>query len=339
MVQALVETIVAFVREHESWAVPVAFLVAFGESLCFLSLVWPGTAILVGIAALLAASGVSIAVLWPAVISAALGGAIGYWLSYWLGYYYRDRIEGIWPFTSHPKLIPHGKTFFERWGAFGVFLGHFFGPVRAVIPVVAGMFALRQIPFQVANISSAFIWAGWVILAPYFLVSFKDTIFAYLQAYEPAVAASLFVLAYLNSLPLPLMAAPTLILFVGLGALALYAGCSPVILLMAGVLGALAGDLLAYRLGHRAGKDLHSIWPNSWSPEAGEEARVFIRRWGNLGLISSKFRTTLRSFAPLAAGAEHTAYGPFVVLAILSSLLWAAALLSPYFVLEQALSS
>ena len=39
-------------------------------------------------------------------------------------------------------------------GAWGVFVGHFFGPVRAVIPVVAGMFAMRQLPFQVATSSA-----------------------------------------------------------------------------------------------------------------------------------------------------------------------------------------
>ena len=51
---------------------------------------------------------------------------------------------------------------------FGVFLGHFFGPIRAVIPVIAGMYSMRQIPFQIANISSAFLWAGGVIVPSFF---------------------------------------------------------------------------------------------------------------------------------------------------------------------------
>jgi membrane protein DedA with SNARE-associated domain len=62
-------------------------------------------------------------------------------------------------------MLPRGQLFFERYGAFGVFIGHFFGPVRAVIPVVAGMCAMRQIPFQIANVSSAFLWSAGV-LAP-----------------------------------------------------------------------------------------------------------------------------------------------------------------------------
>ena len=69
-----VELIVAFVREHETWAAPIAFGVAFLESFCFLSIIWPGTAILIAISGLLAAGGVGIDVLWPAIIAAGVGG-------------------------------------------------------------------------------------------------------------------------------------------------------------------------------------------------------------------------------------------------------------------------
>ena len=34
MTDHLVETVLAFVRQSESWAIPIAFLVAFGESVC-----------------------------------------------------------------------------------------------------------------------------------------------------------------------------------------------------------------------------------------------------------------------------------------------------------------
>ena len=167
-IESLVDTIVGFVRQHEAWAAPVTFLVAFGESIAFLSLIWPGTAILVGVTALLAASGVGTGVLLPAILAAGFGGALGYAISFWIGLYFKDSIPGVWPFRTHPHLIPRGQQFFEKYGAFGVFLGHFFGPVRAVIPVVAGMFAMRQLPFQIANFTSAFLWAAGVI-APVFL--------------------------------------------------------------------------------------------------------------------------------------------------------------------------
>jgi membrane protein DedA with SNARE-associated domain len=168
MVEDFVNTVVTFVREHESWIAPVTFVVAFLESFCFLSLVWPGTAILIGISALLVQSGVEWHVLWPAIIWAGVGGALGYSISYWLGLYYKEGMRTVWPFSRHPELIERGQSFFNRWGAVSVFLGHFFGPVRAVIPVVAGMYAVPQWQFQLANITSSFIWAAGIIAPTYF---------------------------------------------------------------------------------------------------------------------------------------------------------------------------
>lgn len=167
-VQEIVDATVTFVREHQSWAAPVAFIVAFLESFCFLSILWPGTAILVGVSALLAKSGVEMGILWPSIFAAGVGGSLGYAISYWIGYYYRDSIKLMWPFSKNPGMLEYGQTFFDRWGALSVFIGHFFGPVRAVIPVVAGMYLLPQWKFQLANVLSAFIWAAGVIAPTYF---------------------------------------------------------------------------------------------------------------------------------------------------------------------------
>ena len=164
-IQEYADLIVAFVKANEVWAAPVAFLLAFGESLAFISLILPSTVILVGIGGLIGASGIN---LWPVVVAAGFGGALGYALSYWIGLYFKDDIERFWPFRNYPEMIPRGRKFFDKYGAFGVFLGHFFGPVRAVIPVVAGMYGMPQLPFQVANILSAFLWAGGVIAPSFF---------------------------------------------------------------------------------------------------------------------------------------------------------------------------
>ncbi len=338
MVQQIVEMIVAFVREHQSWAAPMAFLVAFGESVCFLSLIWPGTAILVGITGLLAASGMEMQNLWPAIIAAGLGGSLGYSISYWFGLYFKDSIGGIWPFTRQPDLIPRGKVFFETYGAWGVFLGHFFGPVRAVIPVVAGMFAMRQLPFQIANIASAFLWAAGVIAPTFFAVTFKDEVFTFMREHEYIVAAMMFTAAFLNSIPTPLMAIPTLIVFIGLGAAHLFAGGDLVTLFAAGVAGAFLGDIVGYLTGRKRPQDFQAVWPNSWSLDAADRARTFVSRFGVSGLLLSKFHTTLRSFVPLASGAQHQALFAFLIVSALSAALWSGVLLSPRYLLAMLMS-
>jgi len=158
------DAVVAFVQANQAWAAPVAFILAFGESLAFISLILPSTVILVAIGGLLGASDIDV---WPVVVAAGFGGALGYAASYWVGLYFKDSINSIWPFRAYPEMMQRGRTFFEKYGVFGVFLGHFFGPIRAVIPVIAGMAAMRQIPFQIANFTSAFLWAAGVI-APSF---------------------------------------------------------------------------------------------------------------------------------------------------------------------------
>src|SRR5262245_10203279 len=132
------QPIVEFVRANNAWAVPIVFALAFGESLAFVSLILPSTVILVALSGLIGASGGNID-FWRLWLAAGLGGSLGYSISYWIGLHFKDSVKDIWPFRTYPQLLPRGRAFFEKYGAFAVFLGHFFGPVRAVVPVVAGM--------------------------------------------------------------------------------------------------------------------------------------------------------------------------------------------------------
>lgn len=150
------------VRQYEGWAIPIIFFLAFGESLAFLSLLLPATVILLALGALIGESGIAF---WPIWAAAAAGAFFGDWLSYWIGYHYQDRVAHMWPLSRNPQLLTRGHAFFERWGVLGIFIGRFFGPLRAVVPLVGGICGMPQRYFQVANITSAMIWA-FGILAP-----------------------------------------------------------------------------------------------------------------------------------------------------------------------------
>ena len=152
----MVESVLAFIRAHEAWGPPIVFVLSFGESLAFISLLLPATVILWGVGALIGASGLDF---WPLWLAAALGAALGDWFSYWLGYHYHRQIAGLWPLSRHPDLMPRAHRLFETWGAPGVFIGRFFGPLRAVVPLAAGAAQMPRAPFQVANWLSAFVWA------------------------------------------------------------------------------------------------------------------------------------------------------------------------------------
>jgi membrane protein DedA with SNARE-associated domain len=152
-----------FVALHPNWAAAVVFVLAFGESLAFVSLVLPFWAMLVGIGTLI--GGPYTFNFWLIVSAAAAGAACGDWLSYWLGFHFHERIQTMWPLSKHPKLIENGKIFFKRWGVWAIVLARFSGPLRASVPIVAGIAQMPQWSFQIANWLSAFLWAA-VLLSP-----------------------------------------------------------------------------------------------------------------------------------------------------------------------------
>ncbi|MSO66642.1 MAG: DedA family protein [Pseudolabrys sp.] len=157
---AYVDQIIAFVRVNAAWAPLVMFALAFAESLAFISLLVPAWGALVAIGTLIGPSGISF---WPVWIAAALGAAFGDWLSYWIGLKLEYSVQHIWPLSRHPELIPRGEAFMKKWGVLGIFIGRFFGPLRASVPLIAGIFEMPFWRFQIANFASAFVWAAMLL--------------------------------------------------------------------------------------------------------------------------------------------------------------------------------
>jgi membrane protein DedA with SNARE-associated domain len=159
---ALATPLLDVVRAHQEWTPLIVGMLAFAESLAFLSLLVPSTVLLLGIGALIGASGLEF---WPIWLGAAAGGILGDGVSYAIGYKFKHAVFRVWPLSYHPNLADRGERFFARWGTWGVFLGRFIGPMRAVVPLVAGIFAMPIMVFQMANIASGLVWA-FVMLAP-----------------------------------------------------------------------------------------------------------------------------------------------------------------------------
>lgn len=150
-----------FVRIHQVWAAPIVFLLAFGESLAFVSLLVPAWGALVAIGALIGVTGINFFPVW---IAGALGAALGDWVSYWFGYRYKEKVAEMWPLSRYPGLLPRGEAFVRSWGIPSIFIGRFFGPLRASVPLAAGIFEMPYWSFQAANFVSALIWSAVLLL-------------------------------------------------------------------------------------------------------------------------------------------------------------------------------
>lgn len=157
--------VVAFVQRNEVWAWPVVFGLAFGESLVLISLLLPATVALFGIGALIGVSGIPFI---PIFLAATTGAVLGDWLSFWVGITFEGQVAKTWPLSRYPDIIPRGHALVERYGIYAVFIGRFFGPLRASVPLAAGILGMPFWPFQLANFSSAIIWSAGLLGAGYY---------------------------------------------------------------------------------------------------------------------------------------------------------------------------
>lgn len=149
-------------RAHPLWCFPIAGVIAFSESFVGISFIIPGTVLLITLGGVIGASHIP---LFPAWAGAVLGSVLGDWISFWIGFHYHHQILHIWPFKRFEDQIEKGLHFFHRFGAWAIVIGRFLGPLRATVPLVAGMSELEFWPFQLANTASAIVWA-FALLAP-----------------------------------------------------------------------------------------------------------------------------------------------------------------------------
>lgn len=150
-----------WLADHSILAGLFVFLIAFSESLLIVGLIVPGTLLMFGVGTLVGAGALDF---WNTIIIAFFGAIAGDAVSFLIGKHYHDRVVKVWPFNKHPDYMEKGENFFKKHGGISILIGRFVGPVRPIIPAVAGMMGMSQSYFLFVNILSA---AGW---APFYLI-------------------------------------------------------------------------------------------------------------------------------------------------------------------------
>lgn len=162
------EAFTAWVGSHPDWLVMALFITALVESLAIAGLIVPGVALLFALAALAGKTGIGLgeALLWT-----GFGAIIGDLLSFALGRLLQDRLHVIWPFSRYPAMIASGETFFRTHGGKSILIGRFVGPIRPVMPLVAGALQMPWQRFVAFNLLSATAWAPAYVLPGFFVGS------------------------------------------------------------------------------------------------------------------------------------------------------------------------
>ena len=155
------QELLGWLNAHPGWGVAIVFLIAFFESLALVGLLLPGIMILFGVGTLI---GLGLLELIPIWIAASCGALLGDSASYLLGHRFRGHLLDFWPFSRYPVLMERGALFFNAHGAKSVVAGRFIGPLRPIIPAVAGMMGMKPTRFLAVDILACISWAPSFLL-------------------------------------------------------------------------------------------------------------------------------------------------------------------------------
>lgn len=156
-----IQPLLDWLNQHQSWTAAAIFVIAFLESLALAGVVIPGVLLLFGASAIAGNGNLGI---WLSLGCAFAGAVVGDGSSFFLGKYFKEHIKELWPFRRYPGWIENGELFFDRHGGKSIIIGRFVGPIRPVMPLVAGMLGMPAIRYISANLVSALAWAPVYVL-------------------------------------------------------------------------------------------------------------------------------------------------------------------------------
>jgi len=158
------QPIIDWLSAHPNLVIISIAFIAFVESLALAGIIVPGVLLLFLVAVL--AGNLSIP-LWEVLTAGFIGATLGDGLSFYLGHFFKHSLRQYWPFSRYPKALKLGEDFFSKHGGKSVIIGRFIGPIRPVLPLIAGMLGMSQIRFLSFNIFSALAWAPFYLLPGY----------------------------------------------------------------------------------------------------------------------------------------------------------------------------
>ena len=142
---------------NPQWLAVAVFLVACVECLAIAGLIVPGTVLLFAIAALAGSGALSLS---ETLLLGFLGGLLGDGVSYYLGRHFHQNIRRLPGLRHHPEWMNGAETYFHKYGIASLLVGRFIGPLRPMLPMVAGMCDMPFPRFAAVSIIAA---AGWSV--------------------------------------------------------------------------------------------------------------------------------------------------------------------------------
>jgi len=138
-----------------------------------------------------------------------------------------------------------------------------------------------------------------------------------------------FVMSFVESLAFVGILVPGIIILFGLGALISLGAMDMTPIWIWGSLGALAGDVSSYAIGHRYRGNLAGMWPFTHFPRMLERGRDYFRVHGPKSVVIGRFIGPLRPVIPVTAGILGLSPRRFLLVDIPACIVWTPAYLIP----------
>lgn len=154
---AWLDTLTTWLSGNPQWLGLAIFLIALLECLALVGILLPGVVLLFSVA-LLAGSG--ILTLWQTLLLAYAGALCGDMISYSLGRHFKHNIGRLPVLRHHPQWLLRAELYFRQYGVASLLVGRFIGPLRPMLPLVAGMLNMPLLRFVLVSLVAA---AGWAV--------------------------------------------------------------------------------------------------------------------------------------------------------------------------------
>lgn len=143
------------------WIMLLGFLLGFIEALALIGIFIPGILLLFMLGAVIGWNPGLLAALSATV---AVGAMLGDGLSYWIGLRYGRQIHCWGLLRRNPHWLAAGEDFFLRHGGRSIFIARFIGPLRPIVPLVAGSLGMPPKAFVPRMIIACLLWAPLMLL-------------------------------------------------------------------------------------------------------------------------------------------------------------------------------
>ncbi|MED7669346.1 phosphatase PAP2 family protein [Pseudomonas moraviensis subsp. stanleyae] len=149
------DSITGWLGANPQWLAAAVFIVACVECLAIAGLIVPGTVLLFAVAVLAGSGALSLS---ETLLLGFLGGILGDLISYFLGRHFHQNIRRLPGLRHHPEWMAGAESYFQRYGIASLLVGRFIGPLRPMLPMVAGMCDMPFPRFFAVSLLAA---AGW----------------------------------------------------------------------------------------------------------------------------------------------------------------------------------